>query len=368
MRILHLSDHYLPVLGGIETHVAGLASRQAARGDEVSVLTSTPRSADGRRADDSGPVAVRRVSSTREGYGVDLTDVDVLHAHVSVVAPFSAPLAAHAARRGVPTVVTVHSLWNGLGPVPMVTAALQGLRSAPVHWTAVSRVAEDALRPALPRGTVVHLLPNAVDVAPRAATPGPRGDGTVQLVSTMRIARRKRPLALVDMFDALRRSVDQPVHLTVIGDGPLRPRLERRIRQLDLADQVVVTGRVEPVDVRTLLADADVYVAPATLESFGLAALEARCVGLPVVGRCATGMTEFVEHGVEGLLCASDADLVAGLRTLVDDPALLRRISEHNRVAPAAMTWANTLGRHDETYVRAMREQPRRAVRTAVDR
>ena len=34
---------------------------------------------------------------------------------------------------------------------------------------------------------------------------------------------------------------------------------------------------------------ADVYVAPAVLESFGLAALEARCVGLPVVGVSAAG-------------------------------------------------------------------------------
>ena len=42
MRILHVTDHYPPVLGGIETHVATLAARQAARGDEVIVLTSTP--------------------------------------------------------------------------------------------------------------------------------------------------------------------------------------------------------------------------------------------------------------------------------------------------------------------------------------
>ena len=63
MRILHLTDHYPPVLGGIEAHVAALAARQAARGDEVTVLTSTPAAADGRVAHDEGPVRVRRARS-----------------------------------------------------------------------------------------------------------------------------------------------------------------------------------------------------------------------------------------------------------------------------------------------------------------
>jgi glycogen(starch) synthase len=73
MRILHLTDHYLPALGGIETHVAALASRQAARGDDVTVLTSTAATADGRRSDDAGPVAVRRVRSVSEGLEVDFS-------------------------------------------------------------------------------------------------------------------------------------------------------------------------------------------------------------------------------------------------------------------------------------------------------
>lgn len=354
MRILHVSDHYLPVLGGIETHVAGLAGRQVARGDDVTVLTNAPRTADGRRVDDSGPVTVRRVRSTLEGFGVDFAAFDVVHVHLSVLAPFSAPVAALAARRGAPTVVTVHSLWNGMGPIPAAAAGLAGLRSAPVHWTAVSQVAADQLGRRLPRGTHVQVLPNAVDVAPRPRTPGHRHDGTVRLVSTMRIARRKRPTQLLGMFDALRRSVDVPVRLTIVGDGPLRHRLERRLRHAGLQDAVTLTGRVEPVDVRNILAGADLYVAPAVLESFGLAALEARCVGLPVVGHSGTGMTEFVSDGVEGLLCTSDADMVTRLRGLVEDHQLRRRISEHNRTVTTPLTWENTLARHETTYTRAV--------------
>jgi glycosyltransferase involved in cell wall biosynthesis len=358
MRILHLTDHYPPVLGGIETHVEALSRRQSAEGADVSVLTISPADADGRHGDDRGPVTVHRVSSAGEGRRFDLASYDIVHAHISVVAPFTAPLAASAARCGVPTVVTVHSLWNGLGPVPALAAALAGLRSALVHWTAVSRVAAAELAARLPVGTVVDVLPNAVDVAARPCTPERAADDPVRLVTTMRIARRKRPLPLLTMLDALVRSVDVPVHLTVVGDGPLRPRLERHVTRAGLVDHVDLTGRVSPERVTQILAEADVYVAPAILESFGLAALEARSVGLPVVGRSDSGMTDFVRSGVEGLLASSDAGVVEQLRRLVVDGALRHQISEHNRTVPTTMTWANTLEKHETAYAQLLGVRP----------
>ena len=174
--------------------------------------------------------------------------------------------------------------------------------------------------------------------------------GPVRLVSTMRIARRKRPLPLLTVFEELRRSTAVPVHLTVVGDGPLRRRVEQRVRRRDLGDSVTLTGRLEPPEVQRTLASADVYVAPATLESFGLAALEARCVGLPVVGRAASGLHEFVRDGVEGWLAPSDPALVDRLRMLVEDPLLRHRVSEHNRTCPSPLTWPNALGRNDLAY------------------
>lgn len=351
MRILHLTDHYLPVLGGIETHVAALAARHAARGDDVTVLTSTQASADGWHSTDTGPVQVRRARSLLEALRMDFRSFDVVHAHLSVVAPFSSPVAGRIGRAGVPTVVTVHSMWNGMGPVPMVHASLSGLRGAPVLWTAVSRVAASQLARRLPGRRHIPLLPNAVDVAPRAETPS-KG-GPVRLMSTMRVARRKRPHQLLRMFDALRESTATPVELVIVGDGPLRPTVERSIRGAGLRSAVTITGRLEPADVLSCLAGGDLYVAPALLESFGLAALEARCVGLPVVGHSASGMTEFVRDGVEGWLCASDTEMVERLRQLVDDADLRREISDHNRMTPSQLTWPNALEHNDAAYALA---------------
>ncbi|MFL6133257.1 MAG: glycosyltransferase family 4 protein [Nocardioidaceae bacterium] len=349
MRILHVTDHYLPVLGGIETHVSALARHQAHRGDDVTVLTSTPAFADGRLFAGDDAVTVRR-TSLPAGFRTDFAAFDIVHAHVSVVAPFTAPMVSVAARSGVPTVVTVHSLWNGLGPVPELVARLTGMRGAPVTWTAVSEVAGRELAQRLPSSMTVGVLPNAADVTPRPASPARDQERAVRLVSTMRVARRKRPLALLQMYAALRRITDVATELTIVGDGPLRARVERYARRVGLGDHVTVTGRLEPPEVLAELSQADVYVAPALLESFGIAALEARCVGLPVVGLASTGMSEFVGHGVEGFLCRDDVHMVTRLREMCEDDALRLRMSEHNRTTPSAMTWQRALLSHDAVY------------------
>ena len=360
MRILHLTDHYPPVLGGIETHVAGLSQRQHERGDDVTVLTSTSAGDDQR----AGPVRVIRARSLLEGARIDFTSFDVVHTHISVVAPFSAPVAAIAARSGVPTVVTVHSMWSGLGPLPGLAAAAAGLRTAPVLWTSVSRVAATQLRLQLPHLTEVAVLPNAVDTPPRRQTVEARPDHSVHLISTMRLARRKRPLQLIRVFEALCASVDVPLRLTIVGDGPLLGSLRRQIARSGLESSVTLSGRVEPSQVVDLLGAADVYVAPSIRESFGLAALEARCVGLPVVGHAASGLTDFIRPGVEGFLCDSDSHMVVALGRLVDDDALRLRMSEHNRTVATDATWTSSLSHHDRVYAAAGAEVLLRAAGT----
>ncbi len=364
MRILHVTDHYLPVLGGIESHVAELAARQAAQGHDVTVLTSAPAAADGQHSDDAGPVRVRRVAAgVRRPRDLGLDRHDVCHAHLSVAARFTSPLAALAARRGVPTVVTVHSLWSGLGPVPGLLAAAARLRGAPVLWTAVSHPAATQLAAHLPGNALVQVLPNAVDVPPRPASPVRTDGEPVRLVSTMRIARRKRPLPLLRVFNQLRATISRPVTLTIVGEGPQRPRLHRALRRDGTVDAVRITGRLPLGGVLEEVRSADVYVAPAVLESFGLAALEARSLGLPVVGRAGSGLHEFVRDGRDGFLCESDPAMVDALRELVLDDARRHRIAEHNRTTPVEHTWEHALVRNEASYALAAALPSARAAR-----
>jgi len=89
------------------------------------------------------------------------------------------------------------------------------------------------------------------------------------------------------------------------------------------------------------------------LESFGIAALEARSAGLPVVARGDTGMAELLTQGREALLAASDAGVVENLVRLGTDPHLRERIARHNRTTAPAVSWTRTVARHLELYERA---------------
>jgi len=96
-----------------------------------------------------------------------------------------------------------------------------------------------------------------------------------------------------------------------------------------------------------------VYVQPSIRESFGLAALEARTAGLPVVARSQTGTTQFIADGVQGLLAADDDGLAGAVVRLGRDRALLRAIREHNRTTPPRDAWPRVLETVAQAYRRA---------------
>ena len=131
MRILHVSDAYLPKQGGIEIQVSDLARRQAETGHDVTVLTCAPDLTGRRRRTGvgvpdpeppvpGGPVPELRVGipwwtprgANEQVYAILRRDrPDVVHAHLSVLSPLSILVVRAAARERVPVVMTLHSLW-----------------------------------------------------------------------------------------------------------------------------------------------------------------------------------------------------------------------------------------------------------------
>jgi glycosyltransferase involved in cell wall biosynthesis len=344
-RIAHVTDVFLPRLGGIETHVDELVRQQRARGLDAEVLTPPPAVVDG------DPAWVRRVPAKEARRLAE--HYDVVHVHVSMFSPFGVGVARAAIRLGMPVLVTVHSMWSGAGGL-LRLASLAGLRRWPVAWSAVSGAAADTFGRSL-GGVAIAVLPNAVDVASwRGAGGSPAGPtatgAPVTIVSVMRLMPRKRPLQLLRTFERVRRLTGDDVRLVVVGDGPLRRHLERHVRRRGLGDAVRITGRLPRHRVAHELASASVYVAPAPNESFGIAALEARCAGLPVVARRRSGVGEFVRDRVDGILVDDDAAMTAALADLVRDPTLRDRIAAHNRAVVPAFDWDDVLDRTSDLY------------------
>jgi glycosyltransferase involved in cell wall biosynthesis len=221
-----------------------------------------------------------------------------------------------------------------------------------VAWTAVSELAARPLHAIVgPRGEV-GVLPNGVEPLDWTVLPLPRDPHDVVVVSVMRLEARKRPMALLRAVRRALRSLPAGVRLrvVVVGDGPLRPRLERAVRRLGLEDVVDLPGRMTRAGIRDLYRRADVYVAPATLESFGIAALEAHAAGLPVVGRRGTGLSDFIRDGEGGVLVGSDREL-AGVLTRMATERTHESVPRSSSLD--SFSWPAVVERHRALYLEA---------------
>lgn len=119
----------------------------------------------------------------------------------------------------------------------------------------------------------------------------------VVCVANMRPAKGHE--LLVEGFAEFHQEVPE-ARLLLVGDGPLRSRVARQVRDRGIEDAVEFTGAVD--DVWPQLARADVAVLPSHNETFGIAALEAMAAGLPVVATRVGGIPELVEDGITGRL------------------------------------------------------------------
>ncbi|MGJ6960432.1 glycosyltransferase family 4 protein [Streptosporangium sp. G11] len=388
MRILHISDCYLPRLGGIEVQVADLIRTQREAGHHVEVATATP----GESLPGVHRIVARLpfdlpVHPFGTGHLLRLMRArrpDVVHVHTGAVSPFAWMGVRAATRVGLPVVVTVHSMWD-----PVTRAVYRGLRLL-FGWhrwglvgTAVSEAAALPIRAVAGPGVPVHVVSNGLDIsgwrsaplppAPssppsdpvrpepgddpvRSAREGPVRPEPVHVVAVGRLAPRKQPVRLLKLLREARAQVpgETPMRATVVGDGPARSQMERYLRANGMTGWVSLPGRYSRDQIRELLASTDVFVAPAPRESFGLAALEARAAGVPVVARAQSGVADFVRPGKEGLLGRSFDDLVASVARLVRDRELRESIAANNReTEPVRSSWPAVLEGFERCYEQA---------------
>jgi phosphatidylinositol alpha 1,6-mannosyltransferase len=282
---------------------------------------------------------------------------EVVHVHVGTISPFAWQAIHACLRRNLPLVVTVHSMWD-----PLTQASY---RLAPwntrVLMTAVSHAAAALVRTALPRQKVT-VVPNGIDTGtwrPDLTTPQqPERIGVVRVLAVGRLAPRKKPIQLLRLISAAhaRLGPSHRLRATIVGDGPSLPIMRRYAHNRGLDGVVRLTGRLERSRVRDLLATTQLFLAPARLEAFGLAALEARTAGVPVIARSGNGIADFVRHGREGVLCSRSYDLVDAIVTLSSDRSRRMRMAAHNRsTEPSHCSWPTVLANYDDCYAEAAR-------------
>jgi glycosyltransferase involved in cell wall biosynthesis len=158
------------------------------------------------------------------------------------------------------------------------------------------------------------------------------------------------------------RGVD--VRVLLVGDGPTREELVRLEAELKLEDRVEFTGEVAHDEVKAMLERMDIFAIPSTWEGFGVAALEASAMELPVVGSRIHGLPDVVIEGETGFLVppADPAPLADAIEKLAVDRGLRRRMGVAGRAfVEKEYRWQDNARLMEVLYDEMMRTSEARA-------
>jgi glycosyltransferase involved in cell wall biosynthesis len=145
-----------------------------------------------------------------------------------------------------------------------------------------------------------------------------------------RLSAQKAPDDFLRVASLVLRQLPDATFL-VVGDGPLRRRVERQAISLGIAPSTKFLGFRD--DVPLLMAALDVFLLTSLWEGLPITILEAMAAGKPVVATTVSGVPEVVEHGVTGFLAPPKKveQLAAHVITLLHDPALAQKMAEAGR-------------------------------------
>lgn len=159
----------------------------------------------------------------------------------------------------------------------------------------------------------------------------------VRLLTVARLGPEKGHSFLLDALAEVRRA-NLDVTLTLVGDGPLRGRLEQQVRELKLESAVSFAGAIGQDRILDYYHSADVFILPSLAEGLPVVLMEAMACGVPVVATRISGIPELVSSGVSGtLVTPGRADLLAeAIAELARAPDLRARFARAGRDAVVA--------------------------------
>lgn len=154
-----------------------------------------------------------------------------------------------------------------------------------------------------------------------------KNDGKLRLIAVGTLKQSKGYMRLLRIIKRLR-DEEYPVHLYILGIGPLQQEMEEYIRQNKLQDTIMLLGyQTNPYK---YVSKCDLFVCASFAEGFSTAATEALIVGIPVCTVEVSGMKEMLgEHNEYGIVTANDEDaLYQGIKNLLENPGLLAHYKE----------------------------------------
>ncbi len=186
------------------------------------------------------------------------------------------------------------------------------------------------------------------ELRPQYAEPGER-----LIVHLSNFRRVKRVDDVVEVFARIAQAM--PARLMLIGDGPDRSLAEHLALKHGIQNRIHFLGKQDSV--QDLLPLADLMLMPSSMESFGLAALEAMACGVPCIATRVGGVPELVDDGVNGWLFdvgAVDAMATGAIALLQDEPRRAAMAKAARQTAQDRFCTTRIIAQYEDFYTQVL--------------
>jgi glycosyltransferase involved in cell wall biosynthesis len=342
LKVLHVGKFYPPHMGGIETHLQALCG-ELTKSVRLRVVVANDGGAQSEELLDG--VSLARVPTRLTLASTPLcpamirqirqSDADIIHIHLPNPMAVMAYLASGHRER---LIVTYHSdtvRQKALGALfePFLHQALR--RSSAIIATSPNyRRTSRVLARYLDR---CHVIPYGIELGQFERT-DPAAVAKLRQQYGERLVISVGRLVYYKGFEHLIRAMTEVSgKLLIVGDGPLRGRLETLVRELNVADRVVFVGEMQNIDVIPYYHASDVFAlaSVARSEAFGIVQIEAMAAGIPVINTNLDSGVPFVSlHDETGLTVPPEDShaMAAAINRLLDDRALRERLGQAGRL------------------------------------
>lgn len=339
MRIAMFTNNYKPYIGGVPISIEHLA--QALRGQGHKVYIFAP-SYEGQEEEKdvirypSFPFSIAGapvpnifthlfINKVRE------LQIDVIHVHHPAIVGNVA--LAIKRKLGIPVVFTYHTKYEeylhyirGLeeieahtgimdrylqyfcGECDLIIAPTTGIKEYLLEKN--DRMPVETLPTGIPRESFVAKTEEVIRIRQAYL-----GNANYLFCTVSRLAKEKNLYFQIEALAHLKRLMKKQGksfrHL-VIGDGPEKKKLQRKIEELGLTENVILLGYVENSQIKNYQAASDLFLFTSKSETQGIVLLEAMAVSNPVIAVDASGVCDVVKNGENGYLTREDAHEWAG--------------------------------------------------------
>jgi glycosyltransferase involved in cell wall biosynthesis len=355
LKVALCTDFFFPRIGGVSSHVVGLALQLEKHGHEVVIITKQTDNLKGCNGFQNVKAAPSKsvkplipfstILVPPNPYEIQETikkeGFDIVHAHHAFT-PTSLLSIAAAKKLGIPAVLTNHTiflaseedyLWE---PISYILFPFKRYIQKADRIIAVSKTAADFIGHFADRKRIV-IIPNAVDTLQFNPTHSnvknhpsfPRLEGEPTILYVGRLVHRKGIHVLIKAMPKVIK-VFPKARLVIVGKGYMQCFLRLLTRTLNLDEHVRFLGSIPDDELPDLYRMSDIFVLPSLYcESFGISMLEAMASGKPVIASKVGGIPEVIQDGLTGILVkkGDEDDLAHAILRISANPTLAKTIA-----------------------------------------